>query len=752
MTKIDPNFTKIKQAIKKSGRNYKLNLIEKAFFFAKNAHKLQLRLTGQPYIVHPTNVALILIELEMDSNSIIAGLLHDVVEDTKITINTLEKEFGSTVAKIVEGVTKIKKSKIYDNSKKNNEHINEISDDNSQNRQIENIRKMLLAMSKDVRVIIIRLADRLHNMQTANGWPQSKRRIKALETMEIYAPLAQQLGMSIVKEKLQDLAIQILDPIAYNEISKMLTLKQKKQQSNSNTKSYINYLENKTLKAIKPLINDVQISGRVKSHYAIYFKLYIDGKEWDEVFDIYAIRIIVNSILECYIVLGIIHNLFKPLQNRFKDYIATPKANFYQSLHTTVMDKNSVPFEIQIRTKQMHYVAEYGIAAHWKYKQKIKIKSKMEEKLAWVRRIIELQKESENVDDFFQMFKTDLNSEEIFVFTPKGELKTLPETSTIIDFAYLISADIGNKMIGAKINGKFASIETKLESNQIVEIITTNSKTHGPQRRWLSIAKTSEARNKIRAWFKKERHNENIKRGMKELNQELSRNNINNIKLNKNEKQKLIEEICKSQNFKNTNDFYAAAGYGAINISKIISKFKKKYLKSAKNKTVINNKSQAIKISKKSTNTKINYNINNYLITLSKCCNPIPGCKIIGYITKHNTISVHCINCSNIKNLKNKFNKATNFINVFFDENFKRKYVTNLKIIVKSNVNVVNVLNNNIAKLKIKIQNLEISYLNFNNMKINIRILVSSTNQLKHLTSLLSKTSGIISIKPSTKL
>ncbi len=732
MIKIKNYFSILKKAVKQADKIHNLKLIETAYNFANIAHSNQKRLSGCPYISHPVSVAIILLELGMDTNSVIAGILHDVVEDTKISIETLKNKFGDSVATIVEGVTKFSTA---------------INNSNAQEQQIENIRKMLLAMSNDVRVIIVKLADRLHNMRTAYGWPEKKQRSKALETMEIYAPLAQRLGMMVIKEELQDLALKILDPIAYDEISKMLKLKQKANVLKLNSNSYLKQLENKVLKKIQPIVSDVNISGRLKSHYALYFKIYVKGKNWNEVFDIYAIRIVVNTVLECYGVLGAVHSLFKPLQNRFKDYIATPKANSYQSLHTTVIDDGGIPFEVQIRTKQMQYIAEYGIAAHWKYKQKIPDDVSLDEKLLWVRRIIELQRDSKNADDFFHMFKTDLGSEEVFVFTPKGEVKSLPYGSTVIDFAYLIHSQVGNKMIGAKINGKAVPVETKIESNQIVEILTTKSKKYGPKRSWIAIAKTSEARNKIRSWLKKECRQENIKRGKLELKNELLRNDI---KLNQNNMVKFVEKLAKFSKFNLVDDFYAAIGYGAVSLSKIVSKMKEIYSELKNVKMQPDTKIKLIKIKKNSQSVKVD-GIGICSIKFSKCCNPVSDCKTIGYINKNKQISIHCSTCSNVIRIQNNVNRVNRFINVQFDESLKHIYLVNLKILAKNEGNIIGSINFKIISLRLKIVKFNAVFLNDGGLRIKLEVNVVNSSQLKNLVSSLKKIKGVVFVGLTTK-
>ena len=439
----------------RSGKPHDKNSIINAYDLANAAHKGQCRVSGEPYISHPIAVAMILADLGMDDECIQAALLHDVVEDTEIPLEQISRQFGSDVALLVNGVTK----------------LGQISYQTSrEERQAENVRKMLLAMAQDVRVIIIKLADRLHNMRTIEVMPEQKRRDKALETMEVYAPLAHRLGIRAVKEELEDRSLRYLDPVAYREIERMLALKQVDRQN------FLEKIKQKIRERLSSEYSEIHIDGRVKSVYGIYRKMYMQGRAFEEIFDIYAVRIIVDSVMDCYNVLGIIHDLFQPIPNRFKDYISTPKPNMYQSLHTTVIDKEAIPFEVQIRTWDMHHTAEYGIAAHWKYKAGISGKDKLEERLAWIRQLIENQKEADDVEDIVHSIKSDLAPEEVYVFTPKGRVISLPVGSTVIDFAYAIHTEVGNRMVGAKVDGRMVALDTKVHTGQIIEIITTNSR------------------------------------------------------------------------------------------------------------------------------------------------------------------------------------------------------------------------------------------------------------------------------------
>ncbi len=490
--------------LKKSGRKYDTAKIEKAYEIAKEAHGDQTRLSGESYISHPLAVATILVDLGMDNDTVIAAILHDVVEDTTVPLKTIASTFGKDVSALVDGVTK----------------LGLIIFSSVEERQAENLRKMLLAMSKDVRVMLIKLCDRLHNMRTGDAWPEQKQRDKALETMEVYAPIAHRLGMSNVKEELEDRSLQYLDPIAYKEITEHLA-------KNGFENNFITKVTQKIEKRIvENNIKDCQILSRVKSVYGIYRKMYMQNRTFEEIYDVYAVRIVVNTLSECYNALGLIHDMFHPIPSRFKDYISTPKQNMYQSLHTTVMGSEGVPFEVQIRTFEMDKTAEYGVAAHWKYKAKISTKDSLDERIAWARRLLERQRDNEDVGDLLRDIKSELLPEQVFAFTPKGDVINLPMGATVIDFAYSIHTAVGNRMTSAKVNSRIVPIDHKVMTGEIIEIIT-GSKDKGPNRDWLNIVVTSEAKNKIRGWFKKERKEENIVEGKSALDKELRRNFIN---------------------------------------------------------------------------------------------------------------------------------------------------------------------------------------------------------------------------------
>lgn len=627
-------FEELMAALKESNRPYDFDMITQAYEYADKAHEGQMRQSGEPYITHPIAVARILVELGMDTETICAGLLHDVVEDTASTLDEIKKMFGADVALMVDGVTKLTK----------------LSYSSKEQRQAENVRKMLLAMAKDVRVIIVKLADRLHNMRTGEYWKEYKRREKALETMEVYAPLADRLGIRSIKEELEDISLRFLDPIAYEEIERMLKLKKEERER------FLDAIQEKIRERLNKEGMKFFLQSRVKSIYGIYRKVYMQGRNFDEIYDVYAVRVIVDTSYECYSVLGIMHDEFTPIPKRFKDYISTPKANMYQSLHTTVLDKEGgIPFEIQIRTWEMHYTAEYGIAAHWKYKAGIEKKDKLEGRLAWVRQLLEVQQDSGDAQDIVRSIKSDIAPEECFVFTPKGDVINLPTGSTVIDFAYAIHSEVGNRMTGAKVDGRIVPLDFKLETGMIVEIITSKGPGNGPSRDWLKIVKTSEARTKIRAWFKKERREENIITGKEELEREFKRNLIN---VPENELEDFVLNLAKRQHINTLEDFYAAIGYGGVLLSRLMPRVKEEFQKTYRSAAEEEKKAALLpqqtaaagKKPGKPTSGVIVEGLDSCLVKFAKCCNPLPGDPIVGFITRGYGVSIHKQDCVNVLN------------------------------------------------------------------------------------------------------
>ena len=637
MQEANKQFTieDILNKMKKNNRKSDTKLILKAYNFAKEKHGDQLRKSGEPYIIHPMQVAYILADLGLDDSTICAALLHDVVEDTDVTHQDLINEFGLEIAEMVDGVTKL--------SKLNCESVEE--------EQVENYRKMFLAMGKDIRVIMIKLADRLHNMRTLKFLARDRQIANARETMDLYAPLANRLGIYSLKWELEDLSFKYLYPEEYREIVEGID---KKREERLN---FIEKIESQIKQELKKQKIDAEITGRAKHLYSIYRKMKRDNATLDQIYDLFALRIIVNSVKDCYAALGVVHDLYNPMPGRFKDYIAVPKPNMYQSLHTTLIGEKGTPFEVQIRTWDMHRIAEYGIAAHWAYKEASFAKGKKanvsvtDDKLAWLRETLEWQKDMQDPQEFLNTLKTELFEDEVYVFTPKGDIKVLPRGSTPIDYAYSIHAEIGHHMTGCKINSKMMPIITKLKNGDIVEIITSdNSK--GPSRDWLKFIQSSTAKNKINAWFKKNQREENIEKGKDLIEKEIKRIGMDYSELFKTE---FVQGALNRYKFNSVEDMYASVGFGAISSGKVIARILEEYRKVHKEENVqekIEELSKAKQNQVKASKTGIVVEgIDNCLVKLSKCCNPVPGDNIVGYITKGRGVSVHRADCKNLKDL-----------------------------------------------------------------------------------------------------
>lgn len=710
-------FESLRQKLEQSGRPYDIERIQKAFELAFHAHDGQFRRSGEPYVCHPLAVAEILVELGLDTDSIIAALLHDVVEDTGTDLSVIEKQFGSDIALLVDGVTKLGRVPL----------------STREEQQAENIRKMLLSMAKDIRVVLIKLADRLHNMRTADAWPQKKRLEKSLETMEIYAPLAHRLGIRTIKEELEDISLRYLDPVAYEEIETALERRKEERQA---------FLEN-----IKKLISDrlkslnmnVYIEGRVKSIYGIYRKIYQHNKSFDEIYDIYAVRVIVDTVNECYNILGIIHDLMRPIPGRFKDYISTPKSNFYQSLHTTVLSKDGIPFEVQIRTWEMHHTAEYGIAAHWKYKLGIAGKDNLDQKLEWVRQLLELQQESKDAEDFIRTIKTDLNPDEVYVLTPRGDVINLPAGSTPIDFAYAIHSAVGNRMVGAKVNSKIEPINYTLQNGDIVEIITTQAQGHGPSRDWLKVVKTSEARNKIRAWFKKERREENIVEGRAELEKEFRRSGV---LLDPDQYEEFVLSLAKRQHFNSIDELYAAIGYGGLVLSKIMPRVREEYQKMQQPAAQIAIGGHG----KPSAEGIVVEGLDNVLVKLAQCCNPLPGDRIIGFVTRGFGVSVHKLDCTNVvQNLKND-DYAGRWVKVHWAAGEGRAFKAGLNITASDRYGLLADITSALSVMHVMIHSVNARELKNGDAFITLSVDVQSISQLQSVITKLGKIGGVFTV------
>ena len=650
-------FLKLIEKMEKVNKKVNKEFIKKAFFFAKESHEGQFRVSGEPYYEHPVSVAMILVDLGMDDVTVASALLHDVLEDTEVTHEEMEKKFGKEVVELVEGVTKLGK----------------IPYSSKEEQQIENLRKMFLAMAKDIRVIIIKLADRLHNLRTMKSMPDEKRREKALETMEIYAPLAHRLGIYSIKWEIEDISLMYLDPVAYKEISSQIAQKREERLV------ALDEIKQNIKEKIEELGIKATIDGRVKHFYSIYRKMYSKNITMDSIYDLFAIRVIVDQIPDCYSVLGVAHELYKPMPGRFKDYISMPKKNMYQSLHSTLISSNGTPFEIQIRTYDMHKTAEYGVAAHWKYKEGKESASDPDNKLTWVRQLLEIEKDNDNPKEFISNLKIDLFSDEVFVFTPKGDVVSLPSGSTAIDFAFAIHSQIGWKMVGAKVNGKIIQLETPLKNGDVVDIITS-SHTMGPSNDWLKIAKTSQARNKINAWFKKENREENVGKGKDLLEKEFKKVNLDVSEFSNPELQGFV---LKKFSFNHIDDFYATLGFGRISVEKVMNRVKDYYGKKNVEFDIENIVSKPQKSKNKNNSGIIVKGIDNCLIKFAKCCSPVPGDEIIGYITRGRGVSIHRCDCSSIFNIEKTDGDRSRLIEVSWAETNKGNY--NAELLITAN-------------------------------------------------------------------
>ena len=654
MSTTHNGIDKLITMLKATGKKYDIEKIQKAYEYANELHEGQFRASGDAYISHPIAVAEIVAGLELDTDSICAALLHDTVEDCseKTNLKEIEKLFGSDVSMLVDGLTKIVTLKVED----------------KEEAHIETLRKMLLAMSKDVRVIFIKLCDRVHNMRTLDAKPDAKRRITALETMQVYAPLAHRLGMQKIKQELENLGLKYIDPIGYEEVK--TNIEKKYGQS-------LHFIEDVRLMVDTKLReNNIKftLEGRIKTAYSIYKKMYNQNKSFDEIFDFYALRIIVDSELDCYTALGLIHEMFNSVPGRFKDYISTPKPNMYRSLHTTVIGKYGIPFEVQIRTWEMHHIAEYGVAAHWKYKSGEKSKEEIDKKLEWISRLLETEDETRDPEEFMQALKIDIFHDETFVFTPKGDVMALPQGATVIDFAYAIHSAVGHKMIGAKINGMIVPIDRVLQNGEIVEILTSSS-SKGPSRDWLKIVTTSDAKNRIRQWFKKEKRTDNIILGRSMIEGEIKKAGYI---VNEAIRTEAVENVAQRNGFATADDLYNTIGYGGLPISKVRNKIVDEVGKIiapvepapvVTEETIVTAKPKKVR----SNSGIIVDGETGCSVKFAKCCNPLPGDQVIGFITKGFGISIHKHDCPNVITGKNNPEYADRWVTASWDEDSNAK-------------------------------------------------------------------------------
>jgi len=724
-TMID-EFMRLKEMISKYRPEANFELIEKAYVFSKQAHDGQERVSGDPYIVHPLAVATILAELEMDESSIAAGILHDTIEDTEYTFEKIQKEFGTEIAELVDGVTKLTK----------------IPYTTKQEIQAENFRKMFLAMAKDIRVIIIKLCDRLHNMRTLKFMYREKQIKIARETLEIYAPLAHRLGINRIKWELEDLSFRYLDDKNYYDLVEKIAKKRREREE------YIQNIIKEVKKKTEEVGINADIQGRAKHLYSIYKKMTSQNKTIDQIYDLFAIRLIVDSVKDCYAALGLMHEMFKPMPGRFKDYISLPKPNMYQSLHSTVIGPEGIPFEIQIRTWEMHRVAEVGIAAHWQYKEGGYGEKTYAEKLSWLRQMLDWQKDARDPDEFMENLKIDLFTDEVFVFTPKGDVKSLKAGSTPIDFAYSIHSAIGNRMIGAKVNGRIVNLDYELKNGDIVEIITSGA-SNGPSRDWLKIAKTSQARNKINQWFKKEKREENIEQGKEIVEKELKRNGLT---MNQVLKSEYLDVVFKKYNFHSIEDLFAAVALGSITANKIVSRLKDEYRKTLPQEEQTDMLlSQIEKENKKKTKSVpesgvVVKGIDNCLVRLSRCCNPVPGDEIIGYITRGRGVSVHRKDCPNIKN--NIIDGDARLIEVYWYKNVPQNvsYLAEITIKAHDRTGLLVEITNAIGEARIPLRAINARSNKDLTVLMHLTLEISNTEQLDRIIAKLNRIRDVYEI------
>lgn len=699
-----------------------------AYEFAEQAHGAQKRKDGSPYITHPIAAAEITAEMGLDEDSVIASLLHDVIEDTPVLYDEIVKKFGTSVANLVDGVTKLTRV-VYTTKEE---------------EQMENLRKMLMAMAKDIRVILIKIADRLHNMRTLEYQTENKQRETSLETMEIYAPIAHRLGMQKIKWELEDISILYLDPIGYKEITDAL------EDRRDMLESFMDNIQERISERLTENGVESRVYGRIKHIYSIYRKMYSQNKELSEVFDLCAFRVIVDSITDCYNVLGHIHDLFKPVLGRFKDYIGTPKPNMYQSLHTTVIGTEGIPFEVQIRTWEMHRTAEYGIAAHWKYKEGVG-KHRDEEKFAWVRSLLEAQQDTD-ATEFVHELKIDMFSDEVFVFTPRGDVINLPAGATPIDFAYKIHSAVGNRMTGAKVNGRIATYDTELENGDIVEIITSKS-SKGPSRDWLKIAKSSEARSKIKQWLKKEKREENIIHGKAAFEAEMRRVNLSMSAI---ENEEVQPAILKKLAVTSMDDLYASIGFGGMTATRAVNRVRDELIRAAKpslDKTIlekINSHSpDYIQKQGKASNGIIVEGVDNCLVKFSRCCTPVPGDDIIGFITKGYGVSVHRADCPNYLNSMLRPEEAGRWIRVSWAAMGKENYETSLVITANDRDHLVIDIATTLATINAKMRALSVREIEGGKALAQISLEVGGRDELKYAMNKLSAIPGVTDVRRS---
>ena len=729
METFQEHYLSMKRTIAARKLNVDMALIDRAVDYAREKHKDQKRKDGSPYIIHPLAVAEIVAEIGLDTDAVLGALLHDCIEDTDSSFDDIAKRFGKTVAELVEGVTKLTR----------------VQYSTTEEQQMENLRKMFMAMSKDIRVILIKIADRLHNTRTMQYQTPAKQVSKSMETMEIYAPLAHRLGMQKIKWELEDTSLKYLDPEGYNEIMRYLNAHQ------AEADAFMKAIQSKITTRLSAVGIHGSIYGRIKHVYSIYRKMKAQNKTIDELYDMYAFRVIVDSIPDCYNVLGHIHDLFNLVPGRFKDYISTPKPNMYQSLHTTVIGQQGIPFEVQIRTWEMHHTAEYGIAAHWKYKQNGQGAGD-EGRYEWVRRLLENQ-EGADAEDFIHSLKVDMFADEVFVFTPRGDVINLPAGATPIDFAYNIHSAVGNHMVGAKVNGRLVPFDTRLKNGDIVEVVTSQS-AHGPSRDWVKIARSSNARSKIRQWFKRERRDENIVNGRASFESELRRCGVTLKELTAEEN---LPVILKKLSFKSLDDMYAAIGYGGVTSLKLIGRLREDIQRilhqhQAERQAEVPVEGQpevtrpAVPVREHSEQGIVVQGLSNCLVKFSKCCSPVPGDEIVGFITRGYGVSVHRKDCPNADPARRPPEEAGRWIKVSWGGKTRESYRTNLQVVSKDRPNLLVDISTILSAAKVHVSSLNARSTADGFALISLAVDVSDSQQLQAVMRRLEQISGVMRV------
>ena len=725
---LEEKYLHLEETIRSYNPSANFTQIRAAYEFAAKAHEGQNRKDGSPFVTHPLAVAQIVAEeLHLDSESIMAALLHDTIEDTTATHAEVANLFSETVADLVEGVSKL--TRVHFTSKAQ--------------EQMENLRKMLMAMSKDIRVILVKTADRLHNMRTMEYQTPEKQKKKSFETMEIYAPIAHRLGMQRMKWELEDLSLKYLDPVGYQEIIEALEAKEAEH------KDFMDTVDEQILNRVKSAgIGDAIVYGRLKHPYSIYRKMYTQNKTFNEVFDLIAFRVIVDSVADCYNVLGIVHDLYKPILGRFKDYIGTPKPNLYQSLHTTVMGTNGIPFEVQIRTREMHEIAEYGIAAHWKYKQNGKGAGD-ENSYEWVRRLLENQ-EGADAEEFIHSLKVDMFADEVFVFTPMGDVINLPAGATPIDYAYCIHSAVGNHMVGAKVNGRIVQYDYHLRNGDVVEVLTSQS-ARGPSRDWIKIAKSSEARSKIRQWFKRERRDENIAAGRASFESELKRAGVSIKELTADEN---LPNILKKLSYNTLDDMYAAIGYGGVTALKVVGRLREDIMRIVAARGQDTPAAEPVKhepkpvqpVRTKAVQGIIVEGMANCLVKFAKCCTPVPGDEVVGFITRGQGVSVHRCDCPNAAPERRTKEDEGRWLKVSWADSTPDMYTTTVQVTAKDRMGLIVDVSTVLSSTKTLVSSLNARSTADGFGLIEIEIQVSDANQIQTVIRRLEQISGVMRV------